>query len=145
MSCKPDIKTTKEMYALYHKGYSLAQVGKAFGVSRQTVYLRFVRRGCMMRERTSPLPFIMFSGKKYTRRANGYYASTNNHRSFLHRDIWEASNGPIPTGFDVHHKDFYKAHNVLSNLELISKSEHASKYPHRQNQHTRSRYKVIKL
>ena len=136
MSCIPDIKVTKAMYSLYQQGYSLAEVGRAFGVSRQTVYKRLERQGYPLRQRVKLLPFVIFQGVKYTRRKNGYYASTNGKRKFLHRVVWALHNGPIPPEFDVHHLDMDKSNNHIDNLELISKSEHASKYPGRQNQYT---------
>ncbi len=140
MSCKPDTKTTNEMYDLYQQGFSCSEVGKAFGVSRQTVFTRFGRRGLLLRK-PKALPFIMFQGKKYTRRSNGYYACTKGGREFLHRTVWVSINGDIPKVYDVHHIDGDKGNNHISNLELISKSEHAVKYPGRQNQHTVSRTK----
>jgi len=136
MGCKPDIKTTNAMYELYQKGYSLAQVGIAFGVSRQSIYDRFDRQSLKMRERVKPLPFIIYQSKKYTRRKGGYYACTNGNRDYLHRIVWENYKGKIPKSHDVHHIDNDKTNNHIENLELISKPEHSSKYPGRQNQYT---------
>jgi hypothetical protein len=45
-------------------------------------------------------------------------------RKYCHRLIWEEDVGPIPEGFDVHHKDGNKLNNLLNNLECISKSDH---------------------
>lgn len=42
-----------------------------------------------------------------------------------HRVVWEEHHGPIPEGFDIHHKDMDKANNDISNLELISHKEHS--------------------
>ena len=134
MGCKPDIETTKKMYDLYQQRYSLSQVGKAFGVSRQTVYERFKRRKLKMRT-IQPLPFVMFEGKKYTRRANGYYAGTNGKRQFLHRAIWESKNGKIGKGWDIHHIDGDRANNVIENFELYTKSEHTKRFSTGNNQY----------
>ncbi len=123
MSCKPDIETTKKMYELYQQGYSLSQVGKAFGVSRQTVYKRFCRKKLKMRT-IKLLPFVMFENKKYTLRANGYYACTDGNRHYLHVAIWEYHNGKISKGWEVHHVDGDKTHNAIENYELYSKAEH---------------------
>jgi hypothetical protein len=41
-----------------------------------------------------------------------------------HDVVWEQHNGPIPPGFDVHHKDENKLHNAIGNLELMSKLAH---------------------
>lgn len=44
--------------------------------------------------------------------------------TFLHRYLWEQENGPIPEGHVLTFKDGDKEHCELSNLMLISKSEH---------------------
>lgn len=43
-----------------------------------------------------------------------------------HRYIWEKANGPIPDGYEVHHKDEDKTNNDISNLECIPISKHRS-------------------
>jgi hypothetical protein len=125
------------MYQLYQRGYSCEQVSKAFGISRQSVHLRFTRQKLQLRPRIIPLPYILYRGKKYTRRKNDYYACTSGTRQFLHRQVWIDSRGLIPQNYDVHHKDNDKSNNHINNLELISKSKHAIKYPGRQNQYTK--------
>jgi len=134
MSCKPDIKTTEKMYELYCQNYSCSQVAEAFGVSRQSVFKRFKRQNLELRK-MKPLPFITFEGKKYTLRRNGYYACTNGKRQYLHRDIWKSAYGKIDQGFDIHHIDGDKTHNVIGNYELYSKSEHARRFSTGNNQH----------
>jgi hypothetical protein len=42
----------------------------------------------------------------------------------LHVYIWEKSNGEKPKGYDIHHKDFNKSNYILSNLELLTLSDH---------------------
>lgn len=42
----------------------------------------------------------------------------------LHRVVWEHSNGAIPKGYHVHHKDADRTNNNLDNLELIDGKEH---------------------
>ena len=49
-----------------------------------------------------------------------------------HRVIWEAFNGKIPEGFDIHHKNKQSFQNNLSNLEC--KEEHAHLSEHKQGQ-----------
>lgn len=44
----------------------------------------------------------------------------------LHRKVWEDANGPVPKGKTVHHIDGNRRNNVLSNLTLMSNSQHAS-------------------
>ena len=115
------------MHELYKQGFSISQVAKAFGVTRQSVFTRFQRASLETRSKRF-LPFIYFNGAKYTKRVNGYYGRTDHDRSFLHRDVWESIKGKIQDGFDIHHIDGDKANNDLSNLELLLKSEHTKKH-----------------
>lgn len=66
---------------------------------------------------------IKFQGRKYTRKSNGYYYNCGT-RKHLHQAIWIAHNGPIPDGCEIHHKDFNKENNDISNLECLTKKEH---------------------
>lgn len=122
------------MYEQYVEGFSLEQVGKMFGVTRQSVYAMFKCRGFEMREKKK-LPFLTFNGKKYTLRNNGYYGLTEGKRTMMHRDIWKFYNGNIPIGFDIHHKNHDKTDNSIKNLELIKKDEHARRFATGNNQY----------
>lgn len=97
-------------------------------MTRQAVYSRMQRRGLALRERIAPLPFVVFNGEKYTVGNKGYLRKTNGSRELLHRAMWRKKVGPIPKGFDVHHKDENKTHNALSNFECLSKSDHTHLY-----------------
>lgn len=44
----------------------------------------------------------------------------------LHREIYKREVGPIPKGWDVHHKDHDTSNNSLSNLECLPKYRHLS-------------------
>ena len=136
MSCKPDTKKTKLMYDLYQQGHSCGQVAHAFGVSRQTVFKRFQRQGLKLRK-IKPLPYLIYLGIKYTLRSNGYYACTKGEREFLHRAVWEHNVGKINKGWDIHHIDGDKTNNAIENLELYTKSKHASKFNTGNNQYTK--------
>lgn len=75
---------------------------------------------------------VEYGGETWHRRsigrAAGYYARGGR---FLHRRIWEDARGPIPEHHHVHHRDGDRGNNALDNLELLSRSEHASwHYPH---------------
>jgi len=53
----------------------------------------------------------------------GYYLNgTLNLRA--HRYAYEKANGPIPHGFDVHHRDLDKSNNEPDNLLALSASDH---------------------
>lgn len=123
-------------YKKYEEGYSLAEVGKAFGVSRQSVFDCFKRRGLKLRK-VKELPAQYFQGEKFTPQNNGYYRSTLKSRTLMHRIVWEYSNGKIPIGYDIHHINHDRTDNRLSNLELFSKSEHAKKFSTGNNQFKR--------
>jgi hypothetical protein len=116
-----------EMYQLYNDGFSLAQVGAAFGVTRQCVYKMFAKRGFALREK-KPLPFVMWRGRKYTVRQTGYYARTKGPKTTLQRDVWEDANGPIPPLHDIHHVNGDKSDNRLCNLELLHVSDHGKRH-----------------
>ena len=57
----------------------------------------------------------------------GYYLSSKpigNRRKRLHICVWEAENGEVPKGYHVHHADHDKTNNEISNLVLLTASEH---------------------
>ena len=67
-----------------------------------------------------------FNGLKYTRDdKTGYYLNSTI-RKRMHRYVWEFYNGPIPKGYDIHHKDEDKSNNDISNLEMIKSGKHQS-------------------
>ena len=46
-------------------------------------------------------------------------------RQALHRDVWAYFNGEIPAGnYEIHHIDWNKTNNDISNLQLVTQSEH---------------------
>lgn len=66
---------------------------------------------------------IRFQGRKYTKKPNGYYYNCST-RKHLHQAIWIAHNGQIPENCEIHHIDFDKENNDISNLQCLSKYEH---------------------
>lgn len=81
---------------------------------------------------------VIFNGYKYYKQKTGYYqiAETNKRKQLgverrLHRAIWKFYNGEIPKGYQIHHKDENKDNNDISNLELLSASEHAKRHSRR--------------
>lgn len=67
-------------------------------------------------------PCITFAGIRYYLRESGYYISGKNKR--LHRAVWEASYGLIPSGYHIHHADENPANNKLNNLALVTHGVH---------------------
>lgn len=127
------------MYRLYNEGKSLANVGVAFGLSRQAVHGLFVYHGLPARQKKE-LPFIEFGGAKYTMRNTGYFGRTDGGRTLLHRDMWATANGPVPAGVDVHHIDGNRLHNSLDNFACLPKADHTRLHSHGQNQYTKGRH-----
>ena len=66
----------------------------------------------------------VFKGQRFVRDdKSGYYRNSKSHKR-LHRAVYEYHHGKIPVGYDVHHIDFDKANNAVSNLMLLTWIEH---------------------
>ena len=64
---------------------------------------------------------VYFSGRKYGDRGDGYYVCG---RRYLHRDRWSKEYGEIPEGCVIHHIDHDPSNNDISNLELMTETQH---------------------
>ena len=65
-----------------------------------------------------------YKGTKFTRDdTTGYYLNSTI-RKRMHIFVWEDYNGKLPEGYEVHHKDFDRSNNDISNLQLLTASEH---------------------
>jgi site-specific DNA-cytosine methylase len=121
---RPEV--AKKYWELYQQGFSCEDVGKAFGVGRNSVWKVLKNHGYDLRAKKL-LPFIEFEGKRYTPDNDGYYRCTErDHNIFLHRVIWEQQNGAIPDGYHIHHKNGDKSDNRIENLECVTPSEHGT-------------------
>lgn len=72
-----------------------------------------------------------YNGRRYHRypdskhaHLRSYFQHTGKRRGFLHRHIWEDVNGPIPEGYEIHHRDENTLNNDLQNLELVTRAWH---------------------
>lgn len=126
----------EQMYQTYQEGYSLSEVGKMYGMTRQSVFSGFKCRGYEMRTKKK-LPFMVFDGQKFTLRNNGYYGKTYGDRELMHRYIWKFHNGEIPKNMDIHHINHDKSDNRIKNLEIYPKDEHAKKFSTGSNQYAK--------
>lgn len=122
-----------EMYEVYCEGNSLAKVGERYGMTRQSVYSGFKLRGFELRSMI-PRPYQEKDGLKFSLRNHGYLAATTGERQLMHRYVWEKHNGKIPPDHDIHHIDSNRVNNDISNLEIYTKSEHASLFSTGSNQ-----------
>lgn len=65
-----------------------------------------------------------FNGIIFTPDEKGYYRATADFTLYMHRVVWEFYNTKIPDGYEVHHIDFDRSNNDISNLQLLTVSEH---------------------
>lgn len=69
---------------------------------------------------------VYFAGKKYYKTASGHWRCTDRKGKYLHVEIWEATNGKVPEGCEIHHIDLNPQNNALDNLKCMTKSAHRS-------------------
>lgn len=64
-----------------------------------------------------------FNGVIYKMACDGHFNSGSTYS--LHRNVWQYYHGAIPKGnYLIHHKDWDKSNNSISNLQLLTKTEH---------------------
>lgn len=74
---------------------------------------------------------VVFNGVVYRKSPSQRYYSRTRVRQkalLLHREVWAHHHGPIPAGYEVHHKDGNTENNDVSNLECLTSSEHAKRH-----------------
>lgn len=87
-----------------------------------------------------------FNGRSYQRYDQPYFKrSSPQGPRYLHRDIWEAANGPIPDGWHVHHRDGDPSNNAVENLECVSPKDHASRHEWSDERKIRQRAHLDKI
>lgn len=131
------------MYALYcakkenGKPNSMADVARWYKRSRQAVYELFKTRGYPLRSK--PLRGLqVLDGIRFTLTKNGYLrGSVNGERMLMHHYVWQKYTGSrVLPGWNIHHKDGNKENNDISNLEILTASEHTRRYSPHLNQFT---------
>src|SRR5215471_4035343 len=71
--------------------------------------------------------FVLYRGEKFWLQTTGRYFQSGRKDSperLLHRRVWSDANGPIPEGFEIHHRDSDWRNNDPTNLELVPISKH---------------------
>lgn len=75
-----------------------------------------------IQEETKVTRFIECDGIRFYSDGKSYWQTSRHKR--LHVYVWEKHNGKVPDGYHVHHIDGDKTNNDISNLQLLSQSEH---------------------
>lgn len=93
---------------------------------------------------------IVIDGIKFykERTGNGYYLGNvgepgNKKPVRCHVYVWEKYNGKVPEGYSVHHIDHNPDNNDISNLELLSYSEHSHLHASEHSDESRARMESI--
>jgi HNH endonuclease len=63
-------------------------------------------------------------GRKFFKRRDGYWQCTRDASLYAHRWVWLNHFGEIPTGMDIHHRDENPSNNDISNLLMLTTSQH---------------------
>lgn len=74
---------------------------------------------------------VVFEGVKFRNYATNRYLQSAKKvygEKYLHRVIWARRNGKIPHGFQIHHIDEDYLNNNISNLQMMSISEHSREH-----------------
>lgn len=81
--------------------------------------------------KTSPqIKKVVYDGRNFYRGTRGYYINTakGKRSQEIHRAIHEKEIGPIPEGWEVHHKDGDHDNNAPENLEALTPEEHKARH-----------------
>lgn len=116
------------MYAAYCDGMSLHAIGKMYRKTRQAIYDVFRSRGYPLRSKQLK-GLQVFDGIKFTEAKGGHLRGTTPFgRMLMHQYVWQKTNGPIPDGHYIFHKDRDPKNNELTNLELLAKKDMSKKF-----------------
>ena len=91
--------------------------------THQTLEQAFKVRGYKLRPKNLKKPFV-YKGIKYREDGHGLYRSRKNGETvYLHRLIWEKTNGPMPKGFYIIFVDGNKKNIDIKNLQCIAMAD----------------------
>lgn len=102
---------------LYLAGYSTSQVASKLNISRSYAANTAYKLG-IARDRVNALKQW---GKKQRSNVSNEHWRTCRARAVK---LWEETNGIIPPGYHIHHKDGDYTNNDISNLECLPPGEH---------------------
>ena len=74
----------------------------------------------------SEIVYRLYFGKRFWKNKGGYWV--NGMPIHAQRWVWINHFGSIPDGMDIHHKDGNKDNNEITNLEMLSRSEHLKRH-----------------
>ena len=103
---------------LYLLGLSTRQVARELGISKTRAGEIVKRLGISRTRPEAAKPGV------WTKPESTHWRTVRDRA----RKIWKTTNGPIPKGFHIHHKDGDCTNNSLGNLELKHGSLHISEH-----------------
>lgn len=53
-----------------------------------------------------------------------YFENGKSYKKLYYRFIWEQANGPIPKGYEIHHKNFNHQDDRIENLDMLTHEDH---------------------
>lgn len=74
------------------------------------------------------MEYQYFNNRRFGKYPGCKYWQDTSTTERMHRYVWQYYHGKIPEGYDVHHIDHNVDNNDISNLELLSKSEHHKRH-----------------
>ena len=106
---------SNEVVTRYSAGESAPSIATSMGVSSTSIY-KWLQAAKVSRRTFREAQLLCHPAQSDRYRHKG--------TQYEHRVVWEQANGPIPNAYHIHHKDGDRSNNDLSNLEILSDSEH---------------------
>ena len=110
-------------HGLYLCGMSLQKVAPRFNVTRQNLWRYFKELKLSTRPKKLN-PSVVFNGKTYFKSSKGYWRTSKEPRTLLHKDMFESVNGPVPANCRLIFVDGNCDNHALENILCLTRSEH---------------------